>query len=124
MTYSSPQELILIDKVKERVDIHASSSTCNKCRSLETKIVDLNQIIYKYEKGKNVLDNILSNQRYVNDKSSLGFSKIKNSSQIEKIMSNITILVTMFNLKKYVIICNIERHIKRITYLIIKKCLT
>lgn len=32
-------------------------------------------MIFKYEKGKYDLDNALSNKRYVNDKSGLGFSK-------------------------------------------------
>lgn len=44
-------------------------------------------------KRKNDLDNILRNQKYVNDKSGLGAFKIKNSSQIKKVIfvkSNIT----------------------------------
>lgn len=40
------------NKIKAKIDIHGSSSTRNKCASLETKIIDLNQIIFKYEKDK------------------------------------------------------------------------
>lgn len=86
------------------------------------QIVDLNQVICNYKKGKNILDNFLSIQRYVNDKSGIGFYKVKTSCQKLKrlSLSKLAILVTMFNLEKYVIICIIERFITRIISIIIK----
>lgn len=41
-----------LDKIKTKFGIHTSPLTCNKHVFLETKIVDLNQIMCKYEKGK------------------------------------------------------------------------
>ncbi|XP_045798087.1 uncharacterized protein LOC123892341 [Trifolium pratense] len=50
------------------------NSTCNKCHDHESKIVELNQVIKKYEKGQIGLENVLSSQRFSNDKCGLGFS--------------------------------------------------
>lgn len=43
-------------------------SGCNKCQSLESKIVEINQLIKKYEKCQFGLENGLSRQNYSNDK--------------------------------------------------------
>lgn len=73
-----------LDKVKTKVNIHASWSTCNKCASIETKIVELYQIIDKHEKGKHGLSSVLSIQRYTYHWSGLGYSKFEKLSQIKK----------------------------------------
>lgn len=111
-----------LDKIKSKFDIYASSSTHDKCISLETKIVDLNQVIWNYEKSlKSGLDNVLISQRCVNDKNGLRYSKFENSSQIKKtIFVKPKFFCNMFNLEKYVIMCIIERHITKIIYVIIK----
>ncbi|KAK2454205.1 gag-protease polyprotein [Trifolium repens] len=49
--------------------------TCKECNSLSFQIVQLKRVIEIYEKGQVGLDNILSQQRYSNDKSGLGYSK-------------------------------------------------
>lgn len=48
---------------------------CNTYQSLESKIIELNQVIKKYEKSQIGLDNMLRRQIYLNDKCGLGFSK-------------------------------------------------
>lgn len=48
--------IVELDQVK--------NSVCNKCQPHESKIVELNQIIKKYEKGQIGLKNVLSIQRY------------------------------------------------------------
>lgn len=50
------------------------SSSCNKCKENETKIVELNKVIENFEKGHNGLEEVLSKQRYSNNKTGLGFS--------------------------------------------------
>jgi len=50
------------------------SSSCNKFKENETKIVELNQVIENFEKGHNGLEEVLSKQRYSNNKTGLGFS--------------------------------------------------
>ena len=54
--------------------------TCKECDSLSFQIVQLKRVIERYEKGQVGLDNILSQQRYSNDKSGLGYSKFDKSS--------------------------------------------
>lgn len=49
-----------LDKVKTKVEIHVSSLTCNKFASVETKVVELNQIICNYYFKDELLDIILS----------------------------------------------------------------
>lgn len=60
-----------LEKSKTKIDIHISSSTCKKRASLESKVVELNKIIGKYEKEKHCLDNVLSSLRYSNARSGL-----------------------------------------------------
>jgi len=50
------------------------SSSCNKCKENETKIVELNQVIKNFEKGRNGLEEVLGKQRYSKNKTGLGFS--------------------------------------------------
>lgn len=69
-----------LDKDKTKINIHASSSTCKKCVYLEIKVVELNKMISKYEKGKQGLDSVLSYQRYSNDRIGLGYSKFDKPS--------------------------------------------
>lgn len=56
------------------------SSSCNKCKENETKIVELNQVIKNFEKGHNSLEEVLSKQRYSNNKTGLGFSNFNKPS--------------------------------------------
>ncbi|XP_050882935.1 uncharacterized protein LOC127086256 [Lathyrus oleraceus] len=60
---------------------------CNKCESLSFQIVQLKRVLERYEKGQIGLEGILSQQRYSNDKSGLGYSKFSKPS------SNKTIFV-------------------------------
>ncbi|KAK2382430.1 rust resistance kinase Lr10 [Trifolium repens] len=54
--------------------------TCKECDSLFFQIVQLKRVLERYEKGQVGLDNILSQQRYSNDKSGLGYSKFDKPS--------------------------------------------
>lgn len=56
------------------------NSACNKFQSLESKIIELNQVINKYEKYQICLENMLSKQRYLNDKCGLDFFKFDKPS--------------------------------------------
>ena len=60
---------------------------CNKCESLSFQIVQLKRVLERYEKGQIGLEGVLSQQRYSNDKSGLGYSKFSKPS------SNKTIFV-------------------------------
>ena len=60
---------------------------CTKCESLAFQIVQLKRVLERYEKGQVGLENVLSQQRYSNDKSGLGYSKFSKPS------SNKTIFV-------------------------------
>jgi phage gpG-like protein len=85
--YSNQKKLILsleseANNMKIELD-QVKNSTCNKCQDHESKIVELNQVIAKYEKGQIGLDNVLSSQRFSNNKCRLGFSNFDkpNTSQ-------------------------------------------
>jgi hypothetical protein len=60
---------------------------CNKCESLSFQIIQLKRVLERYEKGQIGLEGVLSQQRYSNDKSGLGYSKFSKPS------SNKTIIV-------------------------------
>jgi len=49
-------------KVKSNINTKIDCLTWNKCASLKSKIDELNQVICKYENGKNRSDNVLSSQ--------------------------------------------------------------
>lgn len=68
---------VKLDKVK-------TISSCNKCISMEANIVEINKVIWKYEKGQISLENVLNKQKHTNDKSGLGYHKFKSSSQNKK----------------------------------------
>lgn len=53
---------------------------CKQCQEHESKIVELNQVIKKYEKGQIGLKNVLSRQRYSNKKNEFGFSNFNKPS--------------------------------------------
>jgi hypothetical protein len=82
--YSNQNKLILsleseANNMKIELD-QVKNSACNKCQSLECNIIELNQVIKKYEKGQIGLENVLSNQRFSNDKCGLGFSNFDKPS--------------------------------------------
>jgi len=54
--------------------------TCKECDSLSFQIVQLKRVLERYEKGQVGLDNILSQQRFSNDKSGLGYSNFDKPS--------------------------------------------
>lgn len=68
---------VKLDKIK-------TISSCNKCMSPEVNIIELNQVIYKYEKDQLGLEIVLINQIYTNDKSQLGYSKFYKPSSSKK----------------------------------------
>lgn len=63
------------------------NSVCNNCSFFESKIVELNQVIAKYEKG---LDNMLSSQIFSNNKYGLGFSNFDKTSSSQTIFVKAT----------------------------------
>ena len=54
--------------------------TCKECESLSFQIVQLKRVLERYENGQIGLDNVLSQQRFSNDKSGLGYSKFNKPS--------------------------------------------
>ncbi|KAK2422681.1 gag-protease polyprotein [Trifolium repens] len=54
--------------------------TSKECDSLSFQIVQLKRVIERYEKGQVGLNNIISQKRYSNDKSGLGYSKFDKPS--------------------------------------------
>ena len=79
-----------LEKVKD-------SLLCNKCKEHETKIIELNQVIKKIEKCHNGLEEVLSKERYSNNKIGSGVSNFNKPN------TNKTIFV-----KKFTIYNNIE----------------
>lgn len=61
------------------------SITCKECESLSFQIVQLKKVLERYEKGQLGLDDVLSHQRYSNDKSGLDYSKFHKSSSSKTI---------------------------------------
>jgi hypothetical protein len=83
--YSNQNKLILsleseANNMKIELD-QVKNSACTKCQSLESNIVELNQVITKYEKGHFGLEDVLSRQRYSNNKNGLGFSMFDKPSK-------------------------------------------
>jgi hypothetical protein len=83
--YSNQNKLILsleseANNMKMELD-QVKNSACTKCQSLESNIVELNQVITKYEKGHFGLEDVLSRQRYSNNKNGLGFSMFDKPSK-------------------------------------------
>lgn len=66
-----------LDKIK--------NLACNKCQSHEFKIVKVNQVLKKYQKGQIGLENVLSRQRYSNAKYGFGWSKFDKPSMSKTI---------------------------------------
>lgn len=66
---------VKLDKVKDL--------TCNKCETLEQKIIELDRVLKKYDKGQLGLENFLTKQKYFNDKSGLEYSKFNKPSTIK-----------------------------------------
>lgn len=61
------------------------SSIYVECNSLVLNVVELNQVIGKFEKGWLGLESILCKQRYTNDTSGLWYSKFNRTSSIKTI---------------------------------------
>lgn len=61
------------------------NSTCSHCSSLESKIVELNQVTMKFEKCQIDLENVLSSQKISNDKYGLGFTSLGKPSTSQTI---------------------------------------
>ena len=59
--------------------------TCKECESLSFQIVQLKRVLERYEKGQIGLEGVLSQQRYSNDKSGLGYSKFSKPSSSKTI---------------------------------------
>lgn len=75
------------DEKQKLISEQKQNFVCNNCESLSFQIVQLKRVLERYEKGQIGLESILSQQRYSNDKSGLGYSKFSKSS------SNKTIFV-------------------------------
>ncbi|KAK2357503.1 gag-protease polyprotein [Trifolium repens] len=77
-----------VEKEKQNFEVEKQSFlekekhnfTCKECDSLSFQIIQLKRVLERYEKGQVGLDNILSQQRYSNDKSELGYSKFDKPS--------------------------------------------
>ena len=61
-------------------DEQKQNFVCKNCDSLSFQIVQLKRVIERYEKGQIGLEGVLSQQRYSNDKSGLGYSKFSKPS--------------------------------------------
>ena len=72
---------------KQKMISEKKNFVCLKCESLSFQIVQLKRVLERYEKGQIGLEGVLSQQRYSNDKSGLGYSKFSKPS------SNKTIFV-------------------------------
>ena len=59
--------------------------TCKECESLSFQIVQLKRVLERYDKGQIGLEGVLSQQRYSNDKSGLGYSKFSKPSSSKTI---------------------------------------
>ena len=66
------------------------NSACNNCSSLESKIVELKQVIVKFEKDKIDVENVLSSKNVSNDKCGLDFTNLYNPSTSQTIFVNPT----------------------------------
>lgn len=93
---------VKLDKVK--------NPACNKCQSRESKIVELKQVIEKYEKGQLGLKNVLSRQRYSNDKYGLGICKLINQVHAKLYVLKLAINSTMWNQRK----CTLQFKLRRL----------
>lgn len=58
---------------------------CKECESLSFQIVQFKRVLKRYEKWQFGLDGVLSQQRYSNDESGLGYSKFNKTSSSETI---------------------------------------
>lgn len=81
----SKQKKLILDLERSSNDTcveleNVKDSVCNKCLEYESKIVDLNQVIKRYEKGQIGLEEVLSRQRCSNNKNGLGFSNFQSPS--------------------------------------------
>ena len=72
---------------EEMTNDQKQNFVCKNCESLSFQIVQLKRVLERYEKGQIGLEGVLSQQRYSNDKSGLGYSKFSKPS------SNKTIFV-------------------------------
>ena len=54
---------------------------CDNCPILESKVDELTKIVSNYEKGTTNLNDMLSRERYANDRSGFGFSKFTTPSK-------------------------------------------
>ncbi|XP_058763525.1 uncharacterized protein LOC131636971 [Vicia villosa] len=79
------------DDKEKMISVQEDNVACKNCESLSFQIVQLKRVLERYEKGQIGLENVLSTQRYSNDKSGLGFSKF------DKPTSNKTIFVKASN---------------------------
>lgn len=73
------------------------NSACNKCETLESKVVELNQVLKKYEKWQLDLKNVINKQRYSNDKCEIGYSKFDKPIRTKLYFLRLTINSTMRN---------------------------
>lgn len=98
-----------------------TSSTCNKCNSLELKITKLNQVIWKYKKGQIGLESSESKKRYRNDISGLEFPKFYKPSSSKIIFVKSSNASTMFNPRRCMITFNKKLLMWKIISIILKE---
>src|ERR1044072_1536791 len=70
-----------LDQYKLKFDLHSTCMKCDNCPILESKVDELTKKFSNYEQGTSNLNDMLSKQRYANDRSGLGFSKFATPSK-------------------------------------------
>ena len=69
-----------VNDEKQKMISEKQNFVCKNCESLSFRIVQLKRVLERYEKGQIGLEGVLSQQRYSNDKSGLGYSKFSKPS--------------------------------------------
>ena len=68
------------DEKQKTIDELKQNFVCNNYESISFQIVQLKRVLERYEKGQISLGGVLSQQRYFNGKSGLGYSKSNKTS--------------------------------------------
>ena len=69
-----------VNDEKQKMISEKQNFVCKNCEPLSLQIVQLKRVLERYEKGQIGLEGVLSQQRYSNDKSGLGYSKFSKPS--------------------------------------------
>ena len=79
------EKIEAFENKKQEMISEKKNLVCLECESLSFQIVQLKRVLERYEKGQIGLEGVLSQQRYSNDKSGLGYSKFSKPSSSKTI---------------------------------------